>query len=66
MKKIAIVGDGRKPDVGPAVDRFVKWLEGRAKTVLVDTEGDADLSGVAADILVVFGGDGSMLSAARR
>lgn len=66
MKKTAIVGDGRKPDVRAVVDRFVKRLRGKAETVLVDMDGSTDLSGVDADILVVFGGDGSMLSAARR
>ena len=66
MKKIVIIGDGRKPDVQPAVDRFLEWLKGKADVVLVDTEGKADLADVGADILVLFGGDGSMLSVARR
>ncbi len=66
MKKIAITGDGRRPNIEDAVSRFAEWLEGKADAVLVDTDGNADLSGADADILVVFGGDGSMLSAARR
>ena len=66
MKKIAITGDGGKPGVKLAIDQFAKSLDGKADVALVDTDGSVDLSDVDADVLVVFGGDGSMLSAARR
>lgn len=66
MKKAAVVGDGSKPGIPQAVEKFVKQIEGKVSAVLVDTDGSTDLGEAGADILVVFGGDGSMLSVARR
>ena len=66
MRKITITGDGSRPNVRSAIDQFVKALDGKVNIVLVDADASANLSDQDMDILVVFGGDGSMLSAARR
>lgn len=66
MKKVVVVGDGRKPGIPQTIEKFVKRLEGENLEVLVDTDGSADLKEEVADVIVVFGGDGAMLSVARR
>ncbi len=66
MTSVAIVGNGSKAKVREAAGEVRDWLSGRAENPLFDLEGRADLSSLEADVLLVFGGDGSILSAARR
>lgn len=47
-------------------EKLIRDIQQYAEIVLVDLEGTADLGHVAADFALVFGGDGSMLRAARR
>lgn len=65
-KRVILLGDERKSGVPEAVTRVRDWLRGRAEVVGVDLDGTLDLTYVDADLLVIFGGDGSILSAARR
>jgi len=65
-RRIAIVGDGRREAVSRAVEEDRPWLAERADVALCDLSGECDLSDLEADVLVVFGGDGAMLAAARR
>jgi len=65
-KRIAIIGDGRREAVRRAVEEDRPWLAQRAEVVVCDLAGECDLSDLEADLLVVFGGDGAMLAAARR
>jgi NAD+ kinase len=67
-KKIVLVGDYRKKGVSNLIHNLENWLknEVRAKNVEVDLKGKKDLSKVHADLIIVFGGDGAILSTARR
>jgi NAD+ kinase len=63
---VCIVGDGDRPGVREATARIEAALRGRTEIRRVELEADADLSGVDAELVVVIGGDGAILSAARR
>ena len=65
-KTILLIGDMAKPKVKQAVEAAIPLLRKKG-TVLEDgLDPAADLTGLAADIAMVFGGDGAMLTAARR
>lgn len=63
---IYIVANTDKPRVDEAVGRLVKWLSPRATVTGVDRTEDSDLGGLLADVVLVLGGDGTLLSVARR
>jgi NAD+ kinase len=73
MKKIGIIAKNI-PRAHGAVRKLSKWLAARGKKVLLDerTASDLGMDGVAAkdlpflvDMVIVLGGDGTLLSAAR-
>jgi len=64
--KIVIVANTSKPKVRQAVDDLLPWIEHLAKIVAVDTDSEIDLEKVDADAILILGGDGTLLSAARR
>jgi NAD+ kinase len=67
MRRIYILANARrKPGVAEVLREALPWLREVASVVKVDTRDDGDLSRVKADLLLVFGGDGSILAAARR
>lgn len=66
MKKVIVLGDRRKGKVVKVVSRVLEGLKKAARVVLVDLEMEADLEKLHADYVVVLGGDGSILSTARR
>ncbi len=61
-----IVGDRRKDGVREGVRRARPFLESRLEVVDVDLEQRLDLAKASADLVLVFGGDGSFLYVAER
>lgn len=66
MTRVLILGDERKGGTAEVVGRFESWLRSRVEEVEVVLDRDAPIDQVAADLVCVFGGDGSILAAARR
>lgn len=66
--RIAILGNGTKPEVHEVADRLARILEDQPvfEVVAVDLASDTDLSGLSADVALVLGGDGTVLHTARR
>jgi NAD+ kinase len=66
VKRIILTGDGSKPPIAAAVSELLPWLRQRAEVAVVDLGMDRNLEDVEADIAVILGGDGAILSTARR
>ena len=66
MTRLFIVANTAKPMVKPALEALRAKLEGRVRITGVDAKTDDDLSGVEADLILILGGDGTLLSVARR
>jgi NAD+ kinase len=64
--RLFIVANTNKPKVGSALDELVRQLSQRVAVAGIDTGQAADLSAVDADAILVLGGDGTLLAAARR
>lgn len=65
-RKIIIVTNSAKEGVGEQVERLRPWFARQAEVVAVVEASDAAPDGAAeADLCVVFGGDGTLLAAAR-
>ena len=63
---VLIVGDAARAGVAEAAERLAAALHGRAEVLGSDLTGKGDLSSTTASLVVVLGGDGAILSAARR
>ena len=64
--RVFIVANVSKPLVGPALNRLLEELSRRATVAGVDTDRQADLEKAEADVIIVLGGDGTLLSAVQR
>lgn len=64
--RLLIVANLEKPPVQPALTEMLPWLKQRVDVIGVDTDTQADLPASDADAVLVMGGDGTLLAAARR
>ncbi len=76
MQRIGIVVKPNKPEAEPVLQRLVAWLRERGRQVMLDQEAVAIFPGAAdslprtevvswSDLVIVLGGDGTILSVAR-
>jgi len=63
---VVLVGDGEKDNVREGVRGLEAQLRPRAERVVVDLDEAVDLEREEADLVIVCGGDGAILSAVRR
>ncbi len=66
MTHVLLLGDERKGGSKARVLEFSHWLQDKGCTVEIELDRESTLVGRCADLVVVFGGDGSLLGAARR
>lgn len=66
MTRLFIVANTAKPMVAAALQSLRSGLGGRVTLCGVDTNTHSDLSRVDADLILILGGDGTLLSVARR
>jgi NAD+ kinase len=64
--KVFIVASRKKRQLAKTLDELLPWIRQRADVVGMEENGRDDLSGIDADVILVLGGDGTLLSAARR
>jgi NAD+ kinase len=64
--RVFLLGNGSRPGVRDEAERLLPFLRRHCDVAVYDLDQEADLSGQAADLALVLGGDGSILRAARQ
>lgn len=64
--RVVLLGFGGRPEFLREADRLKPLIEKHAQIVAIDFTGQQDLSRVEADMVIVLGGDGSILRAAHQ
>jgi NAD+ kinase len=66
MRRVLLLGDERKGGTRRRVQKFAEWLSARDCEVDIVLDRESSLAHRHNDLVIVFGGDGSLLGAARR
>src|SRR4051812_2115396 len=68
MKRIILFGSPKKPDAARVIAELLPWFAERAEIALCDPTGLAALppDGGPIDLILSFGGDGTLLGLARK
>ncbi len=64
--QLFLLGNGNKPGVSDIARQLLPWLRSQAEVVVVDLHQEVDLTQHYADLVLVLGGDGSILRAVRQ
>jgi NAD+ kinase len=64
--RAVVLGAGERPNIVAEAEQLRPLIQQFAQVVASDFTGAQDLSGTEADVAIVFGGDGSILRAARQ
>ncbi len=63
--RLLIVANNEKSSVKPALDEWLPWLSGRAEILGVEWTPGKSVADTPADVILVLGGDGTLLATAR-
>jgi len=64
--RVVVVGNMSKPKVKEAIHKSLPMLRRRSNVAAIDSDLSLDLSAAQASRVIIFGGDGAILSVARR